>query len=296
MRRGTKLIALSALGALTIPVPGHAVQASASADFVREVVVTARVKHLSTGRTGPMTFTLRSSQGASFTKPPLRGQLDDYALEQHVGQGLPEAVSGLPKFTGCLDLRVTGVVNHVDRCQVYGSTASLEADPLLNEVSVSVTMGPGTEYKTSIVMGLAASGNPAHETKDDVVETNPTIKGPGGYHVLRSEFLVRPGVIVGGAIFDEAPGAGTFTFVPTTEKVTLREGIVVESEFIRLPLVCGEEGGRPIPIGAPNAGVTVDQLDQSGQQPKPGPDGNPDGIIVPPGCHPDDEIEPLPLP
>lgn len=297
MRRGLRLIALSALGALAIPASSQAVQAEAGADLVKQVLLEARVKHLATGKVGTFKLDFQQRQGVSFVKKPIGSNLDDYDLDPHIGEGVPSG--GLPNYVGCMTLVIKDVVNHQRRCVIFGNSASLEADPAMSKVALSATMGPDDEYKTSFSLNIKASSDPAQESVERKTEVRPTTRDGGGYLVDSAEGAKRAGVLVGGILFDETPKVNSITFVPTTEKVTVRQFVDVHSALIRRPLVCSQGDGSGIVVGA--LGQTVDVYsadnDDPDSLPQPGPDGKPDYIQVPPGCHPDDTLPPVvPLP
>lgn len=296
MRRGMRLIALGVLGALAIPLPSHATQGKASADLVTEVVVSSRVQHLGSGTIGNFTLTLKKLQGVSFNKPPIGQRLDDYALDVHVGENLPSA--GLPRFIGCMTLRISGVVTHTRRCHIFGGSASLDPEPALTAMAVGATMGPDNEYKTTIAMNLEAKDSaPAQETTARNVDPRATTKSGGGFLADSQEGIKRLGVIRGGIIIDETPDVNSIVFVTNSESVTMRQYVDVHASFSREALACGGGDNRGIVIGA--AGVNPDILTNDNEdpdtlpQPGPGNDG-PEYIAIPPGCHPDDELESLP--
>lgn len=285
MRRGMRMIALSALGALAIPVPSQAVQVEVAADLVKEVVVTARVRHLTSGKTGMFTLTLREAQGVSVVKPPIGEQLDRVALNPHIGEGLPSA--GLPHYSGCMTLRIVGVVNQPNRCHIYGSAASIEAEPALTRVGVAATMGAVNDWKTNVTLDLLASDTtPAQDDRAQTAEVRPTTKAGGGYLVDVAQGIKREAIIRGGIIFDETPGVGTIVFVRNTEDVTLHQYLAAHSELDRQPVVCGGGDSKGIAIGAGGEGGVYPDLND---------DGEPEYIAVPEGCHPDQELEGLPV-
>lgn len=276
MRRSTKLIALGALGALAIPVPSHAVRLDASADIVKEVVVTAQVQKLGTTKKGTFSLTFREAQGVYFEKPPLDSQLDKFSLDPHIGGGIPSG--GLPNFSGCMTLRIAGVVSQVNECSIYGDSASLEADPSLGTVSVSATMGASNDWRTSFSLNLEANDTPTQESISRTTEVRPTTKAGGGYELDAGEGIKREGILRGGIIYDQTPGVDAIVFIPGTESVTMRQYVRAGSAFDRQPVICGGGDNKGIVIGAANQYPDIDG------------DGGPDYIAVPAGCHPDDEI------
>jgi hypothetical protein len=292
MRQGKRLIALALMGAFAVPAPSQAVQVDAAADLVTELVVSAQVSHPSSGKKGTFSLVFSEAQGISASKPPIGSQLDDYAVDPHIGEGVPSG--GLPKYRACMTLKVAGVVNHVNRCHVYGDSASIESDPLLALVSAGATLGPTTEFKTTFTLDLQArDSQPTQESVARDTEVRPTTKAGGGFLLKIGEGFRRSGVIVGGAIYDETPGATAMFFVPNSENVTMRQFVIAAGAFDRQPLACGGGNNQGIVIGA--AGRNVDVFEQPGTQTplgniKPTGDGKEDRIGVPPGCHPDDEI------
>lgn len=292
MRRGLRLIALAALGALAVPTASSAVQAEIAGDLVKQIVVTAKVKHLATGKVGTFSLNLQQRQGVSLVKPPIGTQLDDYDLDPHVGEGVPSG--GLPKLVGCMNLSIPGVITHRNRCVIFGDSGTFDTDPLLSELALGVTMGPDNQYKTTITLNARATDEPpTQESVERVTELRPTTKNGGGYLIDAAEGFKRTGIIVGGILYDETPNVNTITLVPDTERVTLRQYVDVHNAFDRRSLVCSSDdpADRGIFIGALGTGVDVlsPDNDDPDNLPQPGPDQQNDYLKLPPGCYPDDQ-------
>lgn len=279
MHRGTKLIALAALGALAIPVPSRAVQVEASADMIKEVVLNAQVQSLGTSKKGTFELTFRQAQGVSFVKPPLGNQPDKFALDAHVGEGIPPA--GLPRFSGCMTLKIAGVVNQPMECEIYGSSASLEAAPGLTAVSVGATMGGDRDWRTTFSLNIEARDTaPTQESVARTTDVRPTTKAGGGYDLETAEGIKRDAILRGGVIYDSTPGVNAIVFIPNTETVTVRQYVRAGSALDRQAVACGGGDNKGIPIGAPSLDVHPDLTG----------DGEGEYIAVPPGCHPDKEL------
>lgn len=300
MRRRNNLIALAALGALAIPVPSHAVEADITVQLIREVELTTQVRHMGTGKKGTLALQMRKAQGVRASKAPIYPKPDDASTATYLGEGVG-GPAGLPEYSGCIDLKIVGVVTHNDWCGVVGSSATMDADPALATVGVAATFGPPDDYHTVVTLDLQSTDDPpTHESIAQTTETRPTTKSGGGYEFDLAQGIRREGIIVNGILFDESPNVNAIAIIPNTESVVMREFVQFKHQFTRSSLICAsnDPSDRGFIVGntAVHPDVFSPDNDDPDNLPQPGPDGqSPDYIKPPPGCYPDDQVQLLPV-